>query len=40
MSRHLAFVLRRLLLTVPTLFVMSVVVFLILRLVPGERAGL
>ena len=36
MSRHLAFVLRRLLLTVPTLFVMSVVVFLILRLVPGD----
>jgi peptide/nickel transport system permease protein len=36
MSRQLAFVLRRLLLTVPTLFVMSVVVFLILRLVPGD----
>lgn len=36
MSRQLAFVLRRVLLTVPMLFVMSVVVFLIIRLVPGD----
>jgi peptide/nickel transport system permease protein len=36
MSRQLAFVLRRLLLTLPTLFVMSIVVFFILRLVPGD----
>ena len=36
MSRQLAFVLRRLLLTFPMLFVMSVVVFLIMRLVPGD----
>jgi peptide/nickel transport system permease protein len=36
MSRQVAFVFRRLLLTVPTLFVMSVVVFLIIRLVPGD----
>ena len=36
MSRQLVFVLRRLLLTIPTLFVMSVVVFLIIRLVPGD----
>lgn len=36
MSRQLAFVVRRLLLTVPTLFVMSIVVFLIIRLVPGD----
>jgi peptide/nickel transport system permease protein len=36
MSRQLAFALRRLLLTIPMLFVMSVVVFLILRLVPGD----
>lgn len=36
MSRQLAFVLRRVLLTLPTLVVMSVVVFLILRLVPGD----
>jgi peptide/nickel transport system permease protein len=35
-SRQLVFVLRRLLLTVPMLFVMSVVVFLIIRLVPGD----
>ena len=36
MSRQLAFVLRRVLMTVPMLFVMSVVVFLIIRLVPGD----
>jgi peptide/nickel transport system permease protein len=36
MTRQLSFVLRRLLLTIPTLFVMSVVVFLIIRLVPGD----
>lgn len=36
MTRQLAFILRRLLLTIPTLFVMSVVVFLIIRLVPGD----
>lgn len=36
MSRQLIFALRRLLLTIPMLFVMSVVVFLILRLVPGD----
>ncbi len=36
MSRQLAFILRRLLLTLPMLFVMSVVVFLIIRLVPGD----
>ena len=36
MNRQLAFVLRRVLLTLPTLFVMSIVVFLIIRLVPGD----
>src|SRR3954466_8859460 len=36
MNRQLAFILRRGLLTIPTLFVMSVIVFLILRLVPGD----
>jgi peptide/nickel transport system permease protein len=36
MTRQLFFILRRLLLTVPTLFVMSVAVFLIIRLVPGD----
>jgi len=36
MSRQLIFAIRRLLLTIPMLFVMSVVVFLILRLVPGD----
>lgn len=36
MSRQAIFALRRLLLTIPMLFVMSVVVFLILRLVPGD----
>jgi peptide/nickel transport system permease protein len=35
-SRHLVFILRRLLLTIPMLLVMSVVVFLIIRLVPGD----
>lgn len=36
MSRQLAFVLRRLAITLPMLAIMSVVVFLILRLVPGD----
>src|SRR3954469_4211506 len=36
MNRQLAFILRRVVLTIPTLFVMSVIVFLILRLVPGD----
>ena len=36
MSPRLAFVLRRLLLTLPVLWVMSVFVFLIIRLVPGD----
>jgi len=36
MSAQLRFVVRRLLLTIPMLFVMSVVVFLIIRLVPGD----
>jgi peptide/nickel transport system permease protein len=36
MSRQLVFIVRRLLLTIPMLFVMSVVVFLIIRLVPGD----
>jgi peptide/nickel transport system permease protein len=36
MTSRLAFVVRRVLLTIPTLFVMSVVVFLIVRLVPGD----
>ena len=36
MSRQLVFALRRLLLTIPMLIVMSAVVFLILRLVPGD----
>ena len=36
MSGQLGFVVRRLLLTIPMLFVMSVVVFLIVRLVPGD----
>ncbi len=36
MTSRLAFVVRRVLLTVPALFVMSVVVFLIVRLVPGD----
>ena len=36
MTRQLMFVLRRLLLTIPVLFVMSIVVFLIIRLVPGD----
>lgn len=36
MTSRLAFVVRRVLLTIPSLFVMSVVVFLIIRLVPGD----
>lgn len=32
----IAFILRRMALTIPTLFVMSIVVFLIIRLVPGD----
>ncbi|HTJ57930.1 MAG TPA: ABC transporter permease [Devosiaceae bacterium] len=36
MSRQLAFIVRRILLTIPMLFVMSIVVFLIIRLVPGD----
>ena len=36
MTRQLVFVLRRLLLTIPVLIVMSIVVFLIIRLVPGD----
>jgi peptide/nickel transport system permease protein len=35
-SSRLQFVLRRLLLTIPVLFVMSIIVFLIIRLVPGD----
>jgi peptide/nickel transport system permease protein len=36
MSGQSGFILRRIALTIPTLFVMSVVVFLIIRLVPGD----
>lgn len=36
MNRQLAFVLRRLAITLPMLVIMSIVVFLILRLVPGD----
>ena len=36
MSRQLGFIIRRILLTIPMLFIMSVVVFLIIRLVPGD----
>lgn len=36
MTRQLMFVLRRLSLTIPVLLVMSIVVFLIIRLVPGD----
>ena len=36
MSPRLAFVVRRLLLTIPILFVMSICVFLMLRLIPGD----
>lgn len=36
MNRQLVFIIRRILLTIPMLFVMSVVVFLIIRLVPGD----
>ena len=39
MSRQLVFIARRLLLTIPMLLVMSVVVFLIIRLVPGDPRG-
>ena len=36
MSGQTAFILRRVLITIPTLWLMSVVVFLIIRLVPGD----
>lgn len=36
MTSRLAFVVRRIILTIPALFVMSIVVFLIVRLVPGD----
>ena len=36
MSNQIWFIARRLLLTIPTLLVMSLVVFLIIRLVPGD----
>ena len=36
MTSRLAFVVRRVLLTIPALFAMSVIVFLIVRLVPGD----
>lgn len=36
MSSQFLFIIRRVLLTIPVLFVMSVVVFLIIRLVPGD----
>jgi peptide/nickel transport system permease protein len=36
MNRQIAFILRRVALTIPTLIVMSVIVFLIIRLVPGD----
>ncbi|MDE1995781.1 MAG: ABC transporter permease [Rhizobiaceae bacterium] len=36
MNRQIAFILRRVALTIPTLFVMSIIVFLIIRLVPGD----
>ena len=36
MSAQLVFIVRRVLLTIPMLFVMSIVVFLIIRLVPGD----
>jgi peptide/nickel transport system permease protein len=36
MSRQMVFIVRRILLTIPMLLVMSVVVFLIIRLVPGD----
>ncbi|MBC7737034.1 MAG: ABC transporter permease, partial [Candidatus Saccharibacteria bacterium] len=36
MSHQVAFILRRVLMTVPMLLAMSVVVFLIIRLVPGD----
>lgn len=36
MNRQIAFLIRRLALTIPTLLVMSIIVFLIIRLVPGD----
>jgi peptide/nickel transport system permease protein len=36
MSHQLMFILRRVLITIPVLFVMSIVVFMIIRLVPGD----
>lgn len=36
MGRQLTFILRRILVTIPALLVMSVIVFLIIRLVPGD----
>ena len=36
MTSQIGFILRRILLTIPTLIVMSIVVFLIIRLVPGD----
>ena len=36
MNRQIAFLVRRLALTIPTLLVMSIIVFLIIRLVPGD----
>ena len=36
MTSRLAFIVRRLLLTIPVLLVMSIIVFLIIRLVPGD----
>ncbi|CAN5159689.1 ABC transporter permease [soil metagenome] len=36
MTSRFAFVVRRILLTIPVLFIMSIVVFLIIRLVPGD----
>ena len=38
MSRRTGFIVRRLLLTIPVLFVMSVIVFSIVRLIPGDPA--
>lgn len=39
MARTLAYIIRRLLLTIPTLFVMSVFVFAIIHLAPGDPAA-
>jgi ABC-type dipeptide/oligopeptide/nickel transport system permease component len=36
MSKQVTFIARRVLLTIPTLFAMSIIVFLIIRLVPGD----